>query len=135
MQKTKDLLEKYYDSYNKNDVVTFLSLLHEDVIHDINQNGREVGKTAFSNFIQRMKCYEEKVKHLIIMTNEDGTRAATEFIVEGRYLKTDHGLPPATGQSYHLACGSFFEIADDKITRVTVYYNLQDWIQQVEQQS
>lgn len=135
MSKTKALLEKYYDSYNKNDVTTLLSLLHENVIHDINQNGREIGKTAFSNFINRMRCYDEKVKNLIIMTNEDGTRAATEFMVDGRYLKTDHGLPPATGQSYHLACGSFFEIADDKITRVTVYYNLQDWIKQVERQS
>ena len=44
---------------------------------------------------------------------------------------TDEGLPPATGQSYVLPGGAFFDIRDDRIARVTNYYNLQDWIAQV----
>jgi hypothetical protein len=46
------------------------------------------------------------------------------------YINHDAGFPKATGQKYCLPAG-FFEIADNKITRVTNYYNLEDWIAQV----
>jgi steroid delta-isomerase-like uncharacterized protein len=49
----------------------------------------------------------------------------------GKYLKNDEGLPPATGQEYRLPAGAFFEIRDNKVARITNYYNLQDWIKQV----
>ena len=61
-----------------------------------------------------------------------GSRAAAEFIVSGTYLDNDEGLPEAKGQTYKLPAGSFFEIRDGKIARITTYYNLTDWISQVE---
>ena len=60
-----------------------------------------------------------------------GVRAAAEFTVHGKYLATAEGLPAANGQSYTLPAGIFFEIDDGLISRVTTYYNLQDWIAQV----
>ena len=58
--------------------------------------------------------------------------AAAEFIVLGKYLQSDEGLPAARGQG-NTACraGAFFEIRGNKVARVTNYYNLQDWIAQV----
>lgn len=67
------------------------------------------------------------------MSNEDGSRAAAEFVVHGEYLAGDEGLPPAKGQKYRLPAGAFFDIRDGKVARVTNYYNLQDWIAQVEE--
>ena len=58
-------------------------------------------------------------------------RAAAEYVVEGTYLVADEGLPAARGQTYALPGGAFFEIAGGQITRVTNYYNLQDWLKQV----
>jgi steroid delta-isomerase-like uncharacterized protein len=66
------------------------------------------------------------------MVSDNGKRAAAEFIVNGTYKKAEAGLPSAKGQTYKLPAGAFLEIADSKITRVTTYYNLQDWIKQVE---
>jgi steroid delta-isomerase-like uncharacterized protein len=51
--------------------------------------------------------------------------------VEGQYLATDAGLPPAHGQRYSLPAGAFYALHDGKITRVTVFYNLQEWLRQV----
>ena len=65
------------------------------------------------------------------MANADGSRGAAEFVVSGEYLADDEGLPPANGQRYRLPAGAFFTIADGRITRVSTYYNLQDWIAQV----
>jgi steroid delta-isomerase-like uncharacterized protein len=111
---------------------TFLSLLTDDVIHDINQGAREVGKDAFVAFMERMnKNYKETIVDIEVMTNTAGDRAAVEFTVLGEYLATDEGLPEANGQTYKLPAGAFFDIRDGKVARVTNYYNLEDWIAQV----
>jgi steroid delta-isomerase-like uncharacterized protein len=133
MQATKDLIRNYYDSFNHQDISAFLNYLSEDVIHDINQGHSEIGKEKFATFMTHMnRCYKEEVKDLVIMVNEDGSRAAAEFIIEGTYLVTDKGLPEAKNQTYRLPVGAFFNIKNGKITRVTNYYNLQEWLKQVE---
>ncbi|TDR06391.1 ketosteroid isomerase-related protein [Marinomonas communis] len=131
-QATVQLLQKYYEAFNAQDMDTFLSLLTDDVIHDINQGDREVGKDTFSAFMDRMnKNYKETIVDIVVMSNEAGDRAAVEFTVLGEYLATDEGLPEANGQTYKLPAGAFFDIRDGKVARVTNYYNLEDWIAQV----
>ena len=49
----------------------------------------------------------------------------------GTYLQTDARLPAARNQTYKLPAGSFFDLKDGKIARVTTYYNLADWTAQV----
>jgi steroid delta-isomerase-like uncharacterized protein len=126
------LIQRYYDAFNDRDVDGFLGLLSDDVVHDINQGGRETGKAAFRAFLERMnRCYEEKIVDLFILSNADGSRAAAEFTVLGVYLESDDGLPAAEGQRYSLPAGAFFELRDGRITRITNTYNLTDWLKQV----
>lgn len=126
------LVQRYYAAFNAGDMDAFLDLVTEDVIHDINQGEREIGRDAFRAFMDRMNAsYREQLEDIVVMANADGTRAAAEFTVLGEYLKTDEGLPPANGQQYRLPAGAFFDIRDGQIARVTNYYNLQDWIAQV----
>jgi steroid delta-isomerase-like uncharacterized protein len=126
------LIEAYYAAFNAGDMARFLDLLTDDVVHDINQGQRETGKAAFRAFMDRMnQNYREQLADMIIMTSDDGHRAAAEFTVLGEYLVTDEGLPPAKGQTYRLPAGAFFEIRHNKIARITNYYNLEDWIRQV----
>ena len=72
------------------------------------------------------RSYKEKLEDIVILGY--GSRIAAEYLVVGTYLKTDQGLPPATGQTYRLPGGAFFELADGRITRVTNYYNLPLWL-------
>lgn len=60
------------------------------------------------------------------MASEDGARAAAKFVVLGKHLKTDIGLPEAEGRAYRLPGGAFFDIRGGKVARITNYYNLQD---------
>ena len=107
--------------------------LDEDVIHDINQGGREIGRDKFRWFNAMMaRHYDETLSDIVIMTDRSGNRAAAEFTVHGVYLATAEGLPEARGQRYSLPAGIFFEIDDGLITRVTTCYNLNDWIAAVE---
>ena len=131
-QATVDLIKRYYAAFNAGDMPAFLGMLTEDVAHDVNQGGRETGKRAFAAFMQRMnRSYKEEIVDITVMTNEDGSRAAAEFTVLGKYLVTDEGLPEASGQTYRLPAGAFFEIRGGQVARVTNYYNLPDWIAQV----
>lgn len=131
-QDSISLIEQYYAAFNQGDMDTFLSLLTDDVIHDINQGRREIGKDAFKQFMACMNNnYKEQLVDMVIMATADGQRAAAEFVVLGEYLKTDEGLPEANGQTYRLPAGAFFEIRNGKVARITNYYNLQDWIAQV----
>jgi steroid delta-isomerase-like uncharacterized protein len=129
---TRALLQRYYDAFNMGDHDGMLACLAQQVAHDINQGERQEGKAAFRDFLAHMdQCYREKLTDMAFMIDEDGSRAAAEFIVHGTYLASDEGLPPATGQTYRLPAGAFFDIEEGLITRVSVYYNLADWTAQV----
>lgn len=128
MTDTADLIARYYAAFNAGDTAGMLACLAEDVRHDVNQGGARHGKAAFAEFCAHMsRCYRERLEDIVIMTGPGDTRAAAEFTVHGAYLATDEGLPPAAGQTYTLPGGTFFEIADGRIARVTTYYNLADW--------
>ncbi len=129
---TAALIRTYLEAFNAKDFDGMLACLGEDVIHDVNQGGREIGKEKFRWFNARMtRHYDENLADIEIMVNESGSRAAAEFTVHGSYLATDEGLPEANGQRYSLPAGIFFEIDDGLISRVTTTYNLNDWIAQV----
>lgn len=126
------LIQAYYDTFNSGDRAAFLDLLADDIAHEINQGGVEKGKAAFTAFLERMdRCYREQVRDLVVFASEDGARAAAEFFIEGEYLSSDEGLPPAQGQRYRLRVGAFFDIRDGRVSRVTNYYNLEEWLRQV----
>lgn len=126
------LIRRYYDTFNSGDRDALLALLSDDVVHEINEGSTETGKEAFRAFLQRMdRCYREQVEDLVVFSSDTPDRAAAEFFIRGEYLRTDEGLPEAHGQTYHLRVGAFFEIRDGKITRVSNYYNLSEWMRMV----
>ena len=130
--RTTELVLAYYAAFNAGDWEGMLALLADDVVHDLNQGGRETGHEAFRAFLARMaRCYREQLHDVVVMASWDGSRAAAEYVVAGEYLADDTGLPPARGQRYRLPGGAFFDIADGRIARVSNYYNLEDWIRQV----
>ena len=129
---TRALIASYYQAFNDGDHDAFLALLSDQVEHDINQGGRETGVEKFRTFLKKMDAhYKETIKDIVIMVNRDGSRAAAEFMVHGEYLSTDDGLPQAAGQTYVLPAGAFFTVTDNKVSRISNYYNLTDWIEQV----
>jgi steroid delta-isomerase-like uncharacterized protein len=126
------LIESYYAAFNAGDMTTFLDHLHPEVSHDINHSNSEKGVAAFAAFMEKMNtCYAEQLADIVVFANDEGTRASAEFVVHGKYIQTDNGLPEAKGQTYILPAGAFFDIRDGKVSRVTNYYNLQNWLDQV----
>lgn len=131
-QATHDLITSYYAHFNSGDRLRFLELLTTDVVHDLNQGAREIGKPQFAAFLVRMdRCYRESITDLRIAISSDGTHAAAEYVVHGSYIAQDDGLPEASGQTYRLPGGAFFDLRGGKVGRVSNYYNLPEWLRQV----
>lgn len=129
---TRKLIKTYYDAFNRQDVDAMLACLGTGFVHDVSQGEIRKGKDKFAAFLAHMNAsYREKLSDIVIMSNADGSRAAAEFKLKGKYLATDPGLPEAKGQTYHLRVGAFFEVKRGKITRVSTHYNLKHWIAQV----
>lgn len=127
-----DIIARYFSAFNAGDTAAMLECLSDDVAHHVNEGQIRTGKEAFAAFCAHMsRCYKEELTDMVLFCTADGSRAAAEFIVNGTYLETDEGLPEAQGQTYCLPGGSFFELKDGKISRVTTYYNLADWMAQV----
>ena len=125
-------ISAYYAAFNAGDIAGMLACLHDDFAHHVNEGAVRLGRAAFAEFCAHMALtYAEELREIVVMADAAGGRAAAEFVVHGRYLKTDPGLPEARGQTYVLPAGGFFALKDGKITRVTTYYNMADWIRQV----
>lgn len=128
----RDTLRRYFQAFNDGDTDAMLAELTDDIAHHVNEGKIRQGKELFRQFCDHMSaCYKEELTDMVIFASDDGARAAAEFTVNGTYLATDAGLPEATGQNYKLPGGSFMELRDGKISRVTTYYNLADWVAQV----
>jgi steroid delta-isomerase-like uncharacterized protein len=71
------------------------------------------------------------LRDIVVLVAPDGDRAAAEYVVYGEYLETEEDQPAAHGQKYQLPGGAFFEIREDRIARVSHYYNEQAWLAQI----
>ncbi len=127
-----EAMQRYFAAFNRGDVEGMLAEVTDDLAHHVNEGQVRRGKAAFGAFCAHMsRCYREELTDMVLFVSEDGTRGAAEYVVNGTYLATDAGLPEAQGQTYRLAAGSFFGFSGGRISRVTTYYNLADWVRQV----
>jgi len=127
-----DIVQQYYQHFNQQNWEGMLSLLSEDIRHEVNQGDPRIGLDLYRAFLKHMEeCYEEQLTDMVFFTEPKGQRIACEFMVHGIYKKTDGDLTPARGQRYVLPAGAFLELNHGKITRVTTYYNLPLWLKLV----
>lgn len=127
-----DLIKKYFDAFNANDIEGMLACLSDDVEHYPNKGDVRHGKDAFREFCTYMSlCYRETLVNIIVFESGGGADITAEYVVKGTYRQTDGMLPLAQGQKYSLPCQSHFRIENGQITKVATIYNIDDWIAQV----
>ena len=127
-----DIVNQYYSAFNQKDWQGMLDLVHSEIRHEPNQGDVRIGKELFTEFLKMMDdSYEETLTDMVFFTEPGDIRVAVEFIVNGIYKKGEEGFPEAHGQSYVLPAAAFLEVKEDKISRVTTYYNLPLWIKLV----
>ncbi|MCO5144018.1 MAG: nuclear transport factor 2 family protein [Oligoflexia bacterium] len=129
-----ELIRTYYSLFNEKRYDEMAELLDEKIVHFINEGSTEEGCEKFRSFLNTMDVhYDEQIEDLELFIGESADRIAAEFYIVGIYKKTAEGLPQARNQKYKVPVGAFFEIKNKKIFRITNYYNLKEWVEQVSQ--
>lgn len=127
-----EIAKSYYAAFNRQDWNEMLHLVSDTVIHYPNEGETRQGKERFIAFLKSMDvAYSEELKDIQFFQGEASNRIAVEFMVHGIYKKGEIGFPEAHGQKYCLPAGAFLTIENNKIQRITTYYNLEEWIRQV----
>lgn len=127
-----EIAKKYYQAFNTQNWQQMLELVSEDIRHEPNEGKTRVGKELFASFLEKMDTsYQEELKDMVFFQGEEPDRIAVEFVVHGVYKQAEPGLPPAHGQKYILPAGAFLTINNNLIERITTFYNLEEWIEQV----
>lgn len=127
-----DVVNKYYEAFNRKDVNAILALCTDDVVNDPNQGDSQTGKDKLKAFLETAWAhFDEKVSDLVSMANADQSKIASEYLVHGTYYKTKPGLFPATNQKYVISPATIFTLKAGKISRMTRYYNTKKWLEMV----
>ena len=127
-----DIVKQYYNHFNSQNWQGMLDLVSDDIQHYPNEGKLRAGKVLFTEFLQSMDtAYEEQLSEMTFYTAEDVSKVAAQFTVSGIYKIGDEGFPVAHGQKYVLPAAAFLEVENEKIIKVTTYYNLQEWIELV----
>jgi steroid delta-isomerase-like uncharacterized protein len=126
------LIQEYFRFIHASEWVLASELLADQVLHDINQGPRVIGREPFYKYLVEMsRYYEEQVSELQILVSDDGLRGSVEYYITGRYKKTHGTLPRANGQSYEGYHGVFFEVEGSLISRFSHYFNFQSFLEQI----
>ena len=130
---SEHLIREFFTLFNAEKWTEASLLLSDQVMHDINQGPRVIGREPFLKYlVETARYYKESLSHLFVIVSEDGSRGSAEFYVHGEYLKTHGLLPKANGQKYEGFHGVFFEIEDQQISRFSHYFNYQSFLEQLE---
>jgi steroid delta-isomerase-like uncharacterized protein len=122
---TRALVQRYVDAFNDRSIEGMLACVSEDVAFDAASGDRSIGRPEMETaLLHRIRRYREAMADAVILVSEDGHRVAVEYTLRGAYTEADAGLPPASGQAYSVMGGSFFEVDDSLISRVSMYYNV-----------
>ena len=77
-------LRAYYEALNRHDPASAVALLDDEVVHELNQGPREVGKAPFREFLQRMEyCYHEQLVDIRLLASNDGIQTRLHKLVAG----------------------------------------------------
>ncbi len=131
---TKEIVTTYYAAFNAKAYDDMLRLVAEDILHEPNQGRVRQGKSLFKAFLAQMEeSYDEKLADICYYeATDDPKQAAVRFIVQGKYLQAQAGLPAAHGQIYNLPAAAFLRVNEaGQISHISTFYNLETWIQLV----
>ncbi|WP_349365385.1 MAG: ketosteroid isomerase-related protein [Nitratireductor rhodophyticola] len=128
-EEASGLVQSYLDALNASDHDAALALVSEDVAHDPFEGEREIGREKLRwRLGLAARHFDERLADIAVMSAPGGVRVAAEFTVRGTYRARADGLPEATGQTYALPGGMFFEIDGGEITRITEQRNRTQWL-------
>ena len=119
-----------WNTHDVNKIASFYTddCIKEDLAIGKATHGKKEMKTLIVSAFTAMPAMSIK---LVTIFNSDNW-AATEWIMTGSYSSTFPGMPQATGKSFSVRGASIMELRNDKINRISDYWNYASYLQQIQ---
>jgi len=126
------MMGDYLAAWNTHDVEKLLSFFTDDAVYDCTpmgkaSRGRKELKDFFSSTFTNFHDFKIEMKSAF----NAGERGAGEWVMSGTFANSNIPGMPATGKSFSVPGVGITEYSGDKISRVTNYWNLAAFLQQV----
>jgi steroid delta-isomerase-like uncharacterized protein len=124
-QTSERTVSDFLAALDARDGTRLAALMSDDIAYDPCDGARIVGAAEVRDaLIARAAALEEKHGDILVLTAAQEGRAAAEVTLRGSYRQTLDGLPPASGQSYSIAAGLFFDTEGGRVARFSRYFDV-----------
>ena len=134
IERNQKIVNDYYKAYNNQDVEGQVELMSSNFEHFTNSGKIEKGVEAYRKYAKAVYSdVKEEVYQTHFLIGQDPSHIAVQSRAKGEYLKIDKANPKNPLKKYDIPFAEFFEIQDEKITKLSTYYNELEWKNQVSQ--
>jgi steroid delta-isomerase-like uncharacterized protein len=126
------MMNDYLSAWNAHDVERILSFFTDDCVYNCTPMGKvSQGKNELKDFLSNMFTEFPDAKIEMKSSFGTGDKGAGEWILSGTFAHSSNPAMPATGKSFSVPGVGINEYSGGKISRVTNYWNLASFLQQV----
>ena len=113
MSDAQDMVRRYFAAVDSEDLAGILALLTDDCVFSVETHGVVLnGHAEVSGMFRRLWADHREVRHRNFRFVALGSRAAVQFLVENVELD---------GSLTHKSNCNFFDVTEDRFSRVAVY--------------
>ena len=126
------MMNDYLAAWNAHDVEKILSFFTDDCVYDCTPIGKTSrGKKELKDFIN--STFTDFPDHKLETKSgfNTGDRSAGEWVMSGTFAHSSMPGVTATGKKFSIPGATITEIRGGKISRVTNYWNMAAFMQQV----
>jgi steroid delta-isomerase-like uncharacterized protein len=126
------MINDYLSAWNAHDVERILSFFTDDCVYNCTPMEKvSRGKNELKDFFSNMFTEFPDAKIEMKSGFNAGDRGAGEWVLSGTFAHSNNPAMPATGKKFSIPGVAINEYSGDKISRVTNYWNLASYLQQV----
>ena len=129
---TEKMMSDYLTAWNTHDVEKLLSFFTDDCVYNCTPMGKvSRGKQELKDFISNTFTEFPDFKLEMKSAFNAGDRGAGEWVMSGTFAHSNMPGVTATGKKFSIPGATINKFSGGKISRVTNYWNLAAFLQQV----
>jgi steroid delta-isomerase-like uncharacterized protein len=127
----EQVVRDFYAAYGRRDVEAMMSLVSDDIVEDLSGIGLVTGAQDEREFLSGLLAAFPDLVTEVTRVIAVGDLVAVEWHRSGTFSGTPWRGLPASGKPFVLRGGAFLVVSDNKITRITGYYDTADFARQI----
>jgi steroid delta-isomerase-like uncharacterized protein len=127
----EQVVSSFYDAYARRDIEAMMSHVSDDIVEDLSGIGLVTGAEQEREFLTGVLAAFPDLATEVTRMLACGDVVAAEWRRHGTFSGAPWRGLPASGKPFAFRGGAFLEVHDQKITRITGYYDTAEFARQI----